>query len=164
MNITLESNKKKHVSECALRMLSSSGAGGLVPAHLVQAPSQAGQDILGWPKMAKTFLGGRRKGAVLTYQAAPLVERMAEYGWKPHRVVLGSTKTYHGPQLAGICVKNGEVRFHRIRDFKQHYFQGIPPTSHFCKPRTKPAKTTKRITERPQLPAHEGRGKTPREL
>ena len=39
-------------------------------------------------------------------------------------------QTYHGPQFTCICVKNRWVRFHRIRDFKQYYFNSIPPTSH----------------------------------
>ena len=47
-------------------------------------------------------------------------ERLAEYGWKPHRVFIGPTN---------ICVKNIGVRFHRFRDFKQYYFNSIPPTS-----------------------------------
>ena len=32
-------------------------------------------------------------------------ERLAEYGWKPpHRSCLAQ-KTYHGPELTGICIK-----------------------------------------------------------
>ena len=38
--------------------------------------------------------------------------------------------TCHRPQSIGLCVKNRGVRFHRTRDFKQHYFNSIPPTSH----------------------------------
>ena len=41
-----------------------------------------------------------------------------------------STKAYHRPQyFVGICVKRREVRFHRIRDFKRHYFNSILSTS-----------------------------------
>ena len=36
MNVTLEGNDKKHVFECALQMLSSSGAGGLITVHCQQ--------------------------------------------------------------------------------------------------------------------------------
>ena len=41
-------------------------------------------------------------------------------------------KTYHGPQFTGICVKNRGVRFHRVRDFQQYYFNSIPPTCHIA--------------------------------
>ena len=50
-------------------------------------------------------------------------ERLAEYGWKPHRVCFGPRKAYRLPQLTGTCAKNRGVRFHRIRDFEQ---QTIP--------------------------------------
>ena len=39
-------------------------------------------------------------------------------------------KTYQGPLFTGACVKHSGVRFYRIRDFKQYYFNSIPPTSH----------------------------------
>ena len=42
--------------------------------------------------------------------------------------------TYHRPQFIVICVSNGGVRFHRIRDFKQYYFNSIPPASHLSIP------------------------------
>ena len=42
----------------------------------------------------------------------------------------GSKKTYQRPNLYWyICAKHRGVRFHRIRDFKQYYFNSIPPTS-----------------------------------
>ena len=63
-----------------------------------------------------------------------LCERLADYGWEPHRVVLGS-KNCHRPQYTGICVNNRGVRFYRIRDFKQYYFNSVPPSSH-SRPRT----------------------------
>ena len=40
-------------------------------------------------------------------------------------------KTYHGPQLTDVLVKSRGVRFHRIRDSNQCYFNSTPPTSHF---------------------------------
>ena len=55
-------------------------------------------------------------------------QRLAEYGWKPHRAFC--QQTYHGPQSTGICVNTRRVRFHRIRDFKQYHSNSIPPTSH----------------------------------
>ena len=36
---------------------------------------------------------------------------------------------YRGPQFNGTRVKHRGVRFHRIRDLKQYYFNSIPPTS-----------------------------------
>ena len=39
-------------------------------------------------------------------------------------------KAFHGPQFTGTCVKHRGVRFHRVRDVKQHYFSSVPPTSH----------------------------------
>ena len=44
--------------------------------------------------------------------------------------ILWLKKTYHGPQFTDICVKHRGVRFHRVRDFKQYYFNSTPPTSH----------------------------------
>ena len=38
-------------------------------------------------------------------------------------------KAYHRPHFIDICVKHSGVRFHRTRDFNQHYFDSIPPTS-----------------------------------
>ena len=35
----------------------------------------------------------------------------------------------HGPRLSVVLVNNGGVQFHRVRDFKQDYFNSIPPTS-----------------------------------
>ena len=37
---------------------------------------------------------------------------------------------HHGPQCTDICVTHGGVQFHRIRDFRHHYFNSIPPPSH----------------------------------
>ena len=37
---------------------------------------------------------------------------------------------YYGPQFTGACVQNSGLRFHRIRDFKQYYFNSIPQTSY----------------------------------
>ena len=61
------------------------------------------------------------------------VQNQASRGW---RNTVGNlidifwlNKTYHGPQFTGICVKRRGVRFHRIRDFKQYYFNSTPPTS-----------------------------------
>ena len=54
---------------------------------------------------------------------APFLETLAEY-----------EKAYHGPQFTGICVKHRGVRFRRTRDFKQYYFNSIPPTSHSSPP------------------------------
>ena len=34
--------------------------------------------------------------------------------------------------LTGICVKTRGERVHRIRDFKEYYFNSVPPTSHTC--------------------------------
>ena len=59
------------------------------------------------------------------------VERLAEYGWKPHRVCLARKGLYRA-QCNGIWVNNRGAPFHRIRDAKQHDFNGIPPTSHVC--------------------------------
>ena len=50
-------------------------------------------------------------------------------------------KAYHGPQFAGICVKNRGVRFHRIRDVKEYYFS-IPPTSPLSPCRKEPPPNT----------------------
>ena len=61
--------------------------------------------------------------------AAHFCERLAEYGWKPHRDLLAQ-KTYRGPQFTCICVKRRGVQFDRIRDFKYYSFNTIPPTSH----------------------------------
>ena len=36
----------------------------------------------------------------------------------------------HGPQFTGICVTQRGGWFHRIRDFKQYYFNSMPPISH----------------------------------
>ena len=58
------------------------------------------------------------------------VERLAEYDRKHHRNRLARTRNCHGPQLTGTCMKNGGVWFHRIRDFEQYRFNGIPSTSH----------------------------------
>ena len=55
-------------------------------------------------------------------------ERLAEYGWKPHRDFLARAKQSPAP-FTGICVKHRGVRFHRIRDFKLYYFNSVPPTS-----------------------------------
>ena len=82
----------------------------------------------------------------------PCATGLAEYGWKPlylynmlylenvlficiwtDRVVsifFGSKKAYHRPHSTSIRVERRGVRFHRIRDFKQYYFNCIPPTSH----------------------------------
>ena len=64
-----------------------------------------------------------------TSAASRRCERLAEYGWKPHRDLLVQTNPITGLNLL-ICVKNRGLRFHRIRDFKQCYFNSIPPTSH----------------------------------
>ena len=40
----------------------------------------------------------------------------------------------HGPRFTGTCVKHKGVRFHRVRDFKQSYFNSIPPTSSLFRP------------------------------
>ena len=53
-----------------------------------------------------------------------------EQGWKPSFVCV--KRTYHGPQVIGIRVKNRGVRFRRIGDFKQYYFSSLPPTSRRC--------------------------------
>ena len=42
--------------------------------------------------------------------------------------ILSARNTYHGPRFPGVCVKNRGVRFHRVWDFKQYYFNSIPPT------------------------------------
>ena len=55
-------------------------------------------------------------------------ERLAEYGWKPHRMCVAQ-KNDHRPQFTCICVKHRGMWFHRIRDIKQYYFNSIPPTS-----------------------------------
>ena len=39
-------------------------------------------------------------------------------------------KAYPRPHLIGKCMKDRRVRFHRVRDFKQHYSDSIPPMSH----------------------------------
>ena len=62
------------------------------------------------------------------YKGFPL-GRLAEYGWKPPRTILAQTKTCHGPQFTGAYVNDRGVHFRRIRDFKRHYLNGIPPTS-----------------------------------
>ena len=59
-----------------------------------------------------------------------ITERLAEYGWKPHRDVLAQK----GLSRASIywyiiCMTNRGVRFHRIRDFKRYYFNSLLPTS-----------------------------------
>ena len=61
---------------------------------------------------------------------AGLSERLAEYGRKPHRTCGARNKNNYRLQFTGIWIKNRGVRFHRIRDFKQYYFNSIPPTSH----------------------------------
>ena len=38
-------------------------------------------------------------------------------------------QAFHGPRFIGIRVNNRVVLFHRIRDFKQYYFNSSPPTS-----------------------------------
>ena len=39
-------------------------------------------------------------------------------------------KAYHGPQLTVKCANKQRERFHRLRDFKQNYFNSILPNSH----------------------------------
>ena len=51
-------------------------------------------------------------------------ERLAEYGWKPHRIVFITVLN------SLVYVWKTGVRFHQIRDFKQYYVNRIPPTSH----------------------------------
>ena len=41
----------------------------------------------------------------------------------------GTPTTHRGPQFTGMIVKHRGVWFHRIRDFKQYYFNSILPTS-----------------------------------
>ena len=55
-------------------------------------------------------------------------ERLVEYSWRPHQVFVDQ-QTYRGPQFTDLCVNSTSVRFHRIRDFKQYYFNSVPPTS-----------------------------------
>ena len=59
---------------------------------------------------------------------------MAEYGWKPHRISLAkkqAKKQLSQPSIYWyVRRENQRVRFHRIRDSKQYYFNSIPPTSH----------------------------------
>ena len=63
--------------------------------------------------------------------------RFAVRGWrntvgKFHRDLLSSKQSL-SPAVCHwyiICGKHRGVRFHRIRDFKQHCFISIPPTSH----------------------------------
>ena len=45
---------------------------------------------------------------------------------------VGSSKTCRGPQFTVTRAKHRGVRFRRIRDFEQYYFNSIPPTSHYC--------------------------------
>ena len=54
-------------------------------------------------------------------------ERLAEYGWKPHRN-LWLKKPVTGLNLLVHAWATGGVRFHRVRDFKQHCFNSTPPT------------------------------------
>ena len=57
-----------------------------------------------------------------------LSERLAEYGWKPHRIVVAQ-KGLSRASIDWYMREKQRVRFHRIRDFKQDYFNSIPPTS-----------------------------------
>ena len=41
-------------------------------------------------------------------------------------------KTNHRPHFTGTCVNTRGVWFHRIRNFKQYYFNSVPPTSVSC--------------------------------
>ena len=73
-----------------------------------------------------------RTNASISRAAAP--RRASLRGW---RNTVGNLieifwlkNAYDGPQFTGTCVKHRGVRFHRIRDFKQYYFNGIPPTPH----------------------------------
>ena len=56
-------------------------------------------------------------------------ERLAEYGWKTHRDCSAQETTITGLNLLVYAWENRGARFHRVRDFKQPYFNSIPPTS-----------------------------------
>ena len=52
-------------------------------------------------------------------------ERFAEYGWKPHRSFVAQADLLQAA-LHRHRRKTQGVRFHRLRDFEQHYFDGTP--------------------------------------
>ena len=59
-----------------------------------------------------------------------LVIYYATRGWRNTVGGLESVwlkKAYDGPQFADRCINNKGVRFHRIRDFKQYYFNSVLP-------------------------------------
>ena len=60
-------------------------------------------------------------------------ERLAECSLETSSSFSWVQKACRGPQCTGRRVKNGGVRIHRIRDFKQFYFDSIPPTSHLTR-------------------------------
>ena len=67
-------------------------------------------------------------------------ERSSVRGWRDtvgNIELVQLKKTYHRLQVTGTCVNNQGVRFHRIRDLKQYYFNSnyIPPTSRHLAPR-----------------------------
>ena len=57
-------------------------------------------------------------------------ERLAEYGWKPHRVLVAQQQILRASIYRYTRKTTGGVQIHRIRDFKQYYFNSTPPTSH----------------------------------
>ena len=83
---------------------------------ILQGPQRQRPGQCPWPRPLRT----RKRPGILR-------------GWRNttvanHRNCLAQTK-YHGPPFTDMCVKNRGVRFHRIRDFKQYYFNSIRPTS-----------------------------------
>ena len=53
-------------------------------------------------------------------------ERLAEYGWKPHQFPVIQKQRSWAPIYRYMREQQG-VRFHRTRDFKQDYFNSVPP-------------------------------------
>ena len=81
----------------------------------------------GWSRGA-----ARRLGAFAARPSPPSEkrrsERLTEYGWKPHRVLLHQ-KNLSRASICWYMCENRGVRIHRIRDFKHYLLNSIPPTS-----------------------------------
>ena len=100
-----------------------------VERRLVPLPH--GESLRVVPQSLHTGVGVRRHQQEETRDEREprLNERLAEYGWKPHRISVAQKHILQA-SLCRYMRKHRGVWFHRIRDFKQYYFNRIPPTSH----------------------------------
>ena len=83
----------------------------------------------------------------VSYPAVRLCREVGGIRLETSSGLLGFKPTYHRPHFIGTCVKHRGLRFHQIRDFKQYYFNSVPPTSHLgkCRARALPCLAAARL-------------------